>query len=210
MHKCRVQDLGLTDYADAYKIQLDLVERIKCGKLEEDSLLLTEHRDVYTFGRKTKEEIPPLVKEIAFEVERGGEATFHNPGQLVCYPILLLNSDEQDVHLHLRRLEAVVIDTLSAFGIQGERREKATGVWIKGKEKKIASIGVALRSWVTYHGLALNISNDLTGFQKINPCGYEASVMTSIEKETEHATSVLEVKNFLLENFSRVFRRQLI
>lgn len=212
MHRpCKFIDKGLSEYSAVYKEQLDLVERRKCGKLDTDVVLLTEHQDVYTYGRKSKEEIPPKLSQVAFEIERGGEATFHNPGQLVCYPILLLRSDEQDVHLHLRRLEELAVEIIRNYGIIGERREGATGVWVKGKDKKIASIGIAVKSWVTYHGMALNVSNDLSGFGKINPCGFQASVMTSMAEElgVQKGLTMLEVKNTLLEKFPKVFSRSL-
>lgn len=207
MINLEVIDLHLADYKAVYHKQLALVEDRKTGKLDHDALILVEHPEVYTFGRKNKNPIPGLIKEISFEIERGGEGTYHNPGQLVAYPIIKLEAREQDLHLHLRRLEETVIQTLKHFSIEGERREKATGVWIKGKEKKIASVGVAVRSWVTYHGAALNVCNDLSGFSKINPCGFQASVMTSLEEElsVKLSSRMLDVKDILVRQFTAAF-----
>lgn len=205
MRQVEVLDLGLQDYKAVYLRQLSLVENRKAGKVG-DALVLVEHPDVYTFGRKNKDSVPPLVRSIAFEVERGGEGTYHNPGQLVAYPILKLQTGEQDLHLHLRRLEETVIQTLKEFSISGERRSGATGVWIEGAPRKIASVGVAVRSWITYHGVALNVCNDLSGFKKINPCGFDASVMTSMEKELkDKKLSMLDVKAVFVEKFRRCF-----
>ena len=133
-----IDDQGVSDYNQTYYTQLDVVHQKKNNAYYPDRLILVEHPDVYTFGRKSKGAIPWNLKN-AFAVERGGEATYHNPGQLVCYPLLSLKEEEKDAHLHLRRLEETIISVLKDFGVCGERREGATGVWITGKQKKIAS-----------------------------------------------------------------------
>lgn len=195
-----VVDLGLCDYEKAYLAQMGYVEDRFSGKESKDILLFVEHPDVYTFGRKYREEIPPFLPNVQV-VERGGESTFHNPGQLVCYPIFKLEEGKRDLHLFMRFLENRLIDLLNQFGIKGESREKKTGVWIQGKEKKIASIGIAVKHWVTYHGLALNVKNDLTGFSRINPCGFDATIMTSMEKELSRSIQMEDVKTALTELF---------
>lgn len=206
-------DAGLETYETTYETQKSLVERRKISNNRSgeglDCLLFVEHLPVYTYGRKSKDLTFPVAGS-AFEVERGGEATFHNPGQLVCYPILRLEGKERDLHLHLRRLEATIISVLKDFNISAERRAGSTGVWLTGQNKKIASIGVAVSGWVTYHGSALNVDNDLSGFSKINPCGFPASIMTSMKEVLkETCPSMVEVKESFLSHFSRHFNRVL-
>ena len=121
------------------------------------------------------------------EVERGGEATYHGPGQLVAYPIMLLEEGDRDLHKYLRRLEQVVINLLSSYGVEGRREEGKTGVWIG--DKKVASIGVAVRRWVTWHGIALNVTTDLDAFKSFKPCGLEPNVMTRLADHTDRAVS---------------------
>lgn len=205
-----IRDLGPVDYAFAYDLQLQIVARQKADRSSRESLILVEHPDVYTYGRKSK--VPPLVAGAqVVEVERGGEVTFHNPGQLVCYPILTLENAERDLHLHLRRLETTLIGVLSEFDIAGERKPGATGVWVQGKGKKIASIGVAVTSWITFHGSALNIHNDLRGFSRISPCGFSADVMTSVTEQLGAATPTMsEVKAAFVHHFAQQFDRQLL
>ncbi len=213
-----VVDAGITDYGPMYETQKAMVERRKSGELNFDQLVFVEHPEVYTYGRKSPApfgeldpllSLPPHLPQ--FAVERGGEVTYHNVGQLVCYPILQLKDKERDLHLHLRRLESTLIDVLKDFGLVAERRPGATGVWISGKQKKIASIGVAVSGWVTYHGSALNVANDLKGFGRINPCGFDSRVMTSMEVELGgEAPSMLEVKESFLRHFSHHFSRFLV
>lgn len=203
-----VRDLGLADYEHVYRLQLDLVAQRKRGEID-DLLIYVEHPAVYTYGRKIKN--PFLPADVpSFAVERGGEITYHNPGQLVAYPILALVDKERDLHAYLRTLEEVIIDTLRDFGLSGERRPGATGVWIVGKQKKIASIGVAVSSWVSYHGIALNVCNDLSGFLRVNPCGFNGEVMTSLEQELGHAPALIQVKNSFTRHFCRRFHRGLL
>jgi len=202
-----IDDRGISDYNDTYYSQLDVVHQKKQNEYFPDRLILVEHPEVYTFGRKSKGLIPWKLKN-AFAIERGGEATFHNVGQLVCYPLLTLRAKEKDAHLHLRRLEETIIQLLKEFGIAAERREGATGVWISGKNKKIASIGIAISSWITFHGSAINVSNDLSGFSNIDPCGFNASVMTSMKEELgSGCPSVEQVKQSFIKHFSEQFNR---
>jgi lipoyl(octanoyl) transferase len=176
---------GLTPYSEAYKLQLKLVELRIQDKID-DTILLLEHTPVITRGRGLQnvssssseeqvKQIPisgSLPKDIEFvEVERGGDLTYHGPGQLVAYPIFKI----KDVHQYLRNLEKILIDTLKTYKLKGGVKENATGVWIG--DKKIASIGVAVRKWVTFHGMALNCVNDLKPFGLISPCGFSPEVM---------------------------------
>lgn len=189
----KVIDLGLCDYRQAYLKQIGFVENRYTNQESEDMLVFVEHPEVYTFGRKYKDPIPTHLPNVQI-IERGGEATYHNPGQLVCYPIFKLEEGKRDLHLFLRFLENSIISVLESFGVKAEAREKKTGVWVQGKEKKIASIGIAVKNWITYHGFALNVCNDLSGFSKINPCGFDATIMTSLEQELQRPVSVDSVK----------------
>jgi lipoyl(octanoyl) transferase len=142
------------------------------------------------------------------EIERGGDVTYHGPGQLVAYPIFLLPEGRRDLHRFLRDLEEVVILTLKEFGISGERNEGWTGVWVKsqnGDLLKIASIGVAVKKWVTYHGLALNVNTDLNAFRQINPCGLQSQVMTSMAALLGKEVPVDVVKQIVTRQFQAVF-----
>lgn len=202
-----IDDQGVSDYNPTYYTQLDVVHQKKNNGYYPDRLILVEHPDVYTFGRKSQGTIPWNLKN-AFAIERGGEATYHNPGQLVCYPLLSLKEGEKDAHLHLRRLEETIILVLKDFNVLGERRSGATGVWVVGKEKKIASIGIAISSWITFHGSALNINNDLSGFSKIDPCGFNANVMTSLKEEIgDKCPTVDVVKKSFVKHFANQFNR---
>ena len=155
----------------------------------QDTLLLLEHPHVFTLGKAAspddmlwdEEERDRRRVEVVWS-DRGGEATYHGPGQLVAYPIVLLDGDERDLHRFLRNLEEAVIRTCARAGITADREPGKTGVWttLRGARKKLCSMGIACRKWVTFHGLALNVTTDLAYFQRINPCGFESNVMTSL------------------------------
>ena len=198
-------DFGFSpDYKAVWDFQKKVVDRRIRGEIP-DSLILVEHDHVLTTGRNSHEE-NILVRGLPrFEIERGGDVTYHGPGQLVAYPILSLTENSLGVRQYIELLEKSVIDSLGAYGISaiGELGQ-LTGVWVEGK-RKIASIGVACAHWVTYHGLALNVSTDLSYFQKIKPCGFEAGIMTSLEKELGHGVEMSEVKEKFLASFSNAF-----
>ncbi len=205
MPELEIRDLGLMPYEQAYDLQKAKVAQKRSKPSLPDLLFLVEHPDVYTSGRKSRTEttIPTVA------IERGGEDTFHNPGQLVAYPILSLGENERDLHKYLRSLEQVLIGTLADFAVAGERRPGATGVWIRGENKKIASLGVAVSGWVTYHGMALNVANDLRGFARINPCGFESTVMTSMaERLGPLCPPLCDVKRALENRFLIEFSRR--
>jgi lipoyl(octanoyl) transferase len=183
-----VHDLGTIAYGDALALQRRLADDRLSGKLEHDLLLLCDHPPVITLGRGTKDSSLPLDPESlrrrgieVFEVERGGDVTYHGPGQLVGYPIFHLGRHRQDLHWYLRQLEEVLIVALREFGIVAERNAGYTGVWTSGR--KIASIGVHVKQWVTWHGFALNVTTDLSPFDLIVPCGIPGVVMTSVARE---------------------------
>ncbi|TFG51169.1 MAG: lipoyl(octanoyl) transferase LipB [Gemmatimonadales bacterium] len=181
-------DLGRVPYLTAHRLQHALRERRITGQLDADVLLLLEHEPTVTLGRGTKASSLPLPPEeltrrglTVAEVERGGDVTWHGPGQLVGYPIVHLSRHREDLHWYLRQVEEVLIGSLADLGIQAGRNPGYTGVWTGGR--KIASIGVHVRQWVTTHGFALNVSNDASGFDLIVPCGIENVEMTSVIKE---------------------------
>lgn len=187
MEPWRVVDLGTLPYRDAWAQQLALVEQRQQGEVP-DTLLLVEHDHVYTLGRRREAEGNVLdagdVEVIG--IERGGDVTYHGPGQLVAYPIVLLREGkERDLHAYLRHLEDAVIATCARFGLAADREPGKTGVWMTTPigRKKLCSMGIACRKWVTFHGLALNVTTDLAYFRRINPCGFESSVMTSMAEQ---------------------------
>ncbi len=141
-------------------------------------------------------------------IERGGDVTYHGPGQLVAYPILRLREDERDLHRYLRNLEEAVIRTVAGFGLSATRRPEKTGVWTADEGRKLASIGVAVRKWVTLHGLALNVTTDLSRFRAINPCGFEASVMTSMARELGQSPQISDVKASLARHLGILLDRE--
>lgn len=192
-------DFGRMEYGEALRLQRDLVARRAKAEIP-DTLILVEHDHVITLGRKTTpanfkpQDIP------VFQVERGGDATYHGPGQLVGYPIVLLA--DHDVRRHVRNIEEAVIRTVGSYGIEGERLEGHPGIWVNGK--KLASIGVAVTDWVTYHGFALNINTDLSYFELIRPCGLDPTTMTSMQKITGEALPFEEVKARFAREYSSV------
>ena len=181
-----VRDLGRLAYHEAWELQKQLVADRHAGRAP-DTLLIVEHEPVITVGRGTKDDFLAVAGPSAggleiVSVERGGQATWHGPGQIVAYPIVKLRDDRHDLHGWMRALEEATIRTLAEFGLKAGRREGATGVWIDG-QRKLCSIGVTATHWITWHGLALNHEPDLSQFAVINPCGFDAAVMTSMRRE---------------------------
>lgn len=193
-------DLGTKEYGQVWELQQQLVTA-RAADTVQDTLILVEHEPVITLGRKTTAENFKPQDIPVFKVERGGDATFHGPGQLVGYPIIKLV--EPDVHKLLRQLEEVLIRTVSDFGVTGNRKEGHTGVWSGGK--KLASIGVAVTNWVTFHGFALNVNTDLSYFHLIKPCGLDPDTMTSMKSLAAREFSMQAVKERVVANFSGVF-----
>jgi lipoyl(octanoyl) transferase len=205
----RVADLGTLAYREAWERQLALVDARKIGG-GEDTLFLVEHPHVITLGRKrtaTANVVAAGEVEVV-EIERGGDVTYHGPGQLVAYPVVLLGEGERDLHRFLRGLEEAVIQTLARFGVTAGREPGKTGVWIDGR--KLCSMGIACRRWVTFHGLALNVSTDLRQFRRINPCGFEAGIMTSMEAELGAAPPMADVKAVLAEELGVALGRTVV
>jgi lipoyl(octanoyl) transferase len=207
-----VIDLGRLDYREARDRQLEWVAARQRGE-RQDALLLVEHPHVITVGRRLgalANLLRPGEVEV-IEVERGGDVTYHGPGQIVAYPILALGDGERDLHRFLRNLEEAMISTLARFGIAGSREPGKTGVWVAEGARKIASIGIACRKWITFHGLALNVTTDLAYFARIQPCGFDARVMTSMAAELgSDVVDVGRVKTALVDDLGRTLARRFL
>jgi lipoyl(octanoyl) transferase len=196
-------DLGSLEYSCALTLQEDLVRR-RCRGEGKDTLFLLEHLPVFTLGRGADEKHLLTPREIpVHRVSRGGEVTFHGPGQLVGYPLIDLTRHGRDVHLYLRGLEAVLIEVLAGCGIPARRETGRTGVWVN--DRKIASIGVGVRRWVTYHGFALNVATDLSYFADIVPCGLAGVRMTSMAEVLCGPVAVVAIKPLVATTFARYF-----
>ena len=208
-----IADLGRRPYVEVLELQRELCRQRVTGRLEDDVLVLVEHEPVVTLGRGTRPSSLPLAPAAlaargipVVEVERGGDVTYHGPGQLVGYPVLQLGEHRQDLHWYLRQLEAAVIEALAALGVPAERNPGLTGVWTRGR--KIASIGIHVKQWVTFHGFALNVSTDLRGFDLIVPCGIDGVVMTSVAAELgrpDAAALWAEARSAVVGAFGAVF-----
>ena len=199
-----VRWLGRVEFAHALALQEEIVARKRNDASMEDQLLLLEHEPVYTIGRTPDQSSLSATGRIRrgepgaahlphplFAINRGGQATYHGPGQLMGYPIIDLRRCGHDLHKYLRCIEQLLIEVLAEYGIAATQREALTGVWVE--DRKIASIGVGVRHWITMHGFALNVCGDLSPFNHIVPCGIDNVAMTSMEKETGAAFSVSDV-----------------
>jgi lipoate-protein ligase B len=212
-----VLDLGRRAYGEVLDLQRALARRRIAGEIGDDLLLLVEHEPIVTLGRGTRAASLPLPPaELArrgvdvVEVERGGDVTWHGPGQLVGYPILDLTGHRPDLHWYLRGLEAALIAALARLDIPAERNPGLTGVWTRGR--KIASLGIHVKQWVTLHGFALNVTSELTGFDLIVPCGIQGVVMTSVARERggqdEPAALWTRTRAAVVETFGATFERE--
>ncbi len=202
-------NLGLVDYKSAWDYQKKIFD-LRYQKKIPDVLMLLEHNHTYTLGkvadRKNLVSSNKFLSENkieVFEIDRGGDVTYHGPGQIVGYPIIQLQDWEKDTHKYLRALEQVIINTIAEFGISGSRKEKYTGVWVD--EKKIAAIGIKVSRWITMHGFALNVNTDLNMFKGIIPCGISDKEVTSMQKEISKPLNLNEVKEKLVYHFQKIF-----
>lgn len=196
-----VRDLGLQDYHKTWELQRELLAQ-RAQDLIPDQLILVEHPAVYTTGRAFQpEHLTPEAQAPVIAVERGGSITFHEPGQLVGYPIFKLTENRRDIHGFLRGMENALIQTLKELGYTGAPDARNTGVWINGK--KVAAMGIAVRRWVTWHGFALNVNNPLNLPQYISPCGFEPELVTSLAREntTGNRLAMEEVKGHCVQAF---------
>lgn len=197
-HLLQTRWLGRVNYADALALQEEIVTQKRRDPTIADTILFLEHDAVYTIGRtpdqaslRDASHLPHPV----FQINRGGQATYHGPGQLMGYPIIDLSRCGQDLHKYLRWIEALLIEFLAKFELSATRRTGLTGVWID--DRKIASIGVGVRHWITMHGFALNICGDLAPFAQITPCGLANVTMTSLERETDRNVTLAEAANIM-------------
>jgi len=203
--------LGRMGYEECLELQREVARQRITGAIPQDVLLLVEHPPVVTLGRSSKQKnlisSPDFLRSKGvelFEVERGGDVTFHGPGQLVGYPVFDLKRHKQDLHWYLRSVEEAIIRIIGEYGIPGERSTGYTGVWTRGR--KIASIGVHARDWVTWHGFALNVTTDLSYFDLIVPCGIVGVEMTSISRELQGQAILFEsVAGVAGSRFGEVF-----
>ena len=228
--KVKITELGFLPYSEAWDIQEEYFSNTIAVKrqnrqldssiLTENHLLLVEHPPVFTLGKSGKIDHLLLKEEVLkskgiafFKTNRGGDITFHGPGQLVGYPILDLDNFFTDIHKYLRYLEEIIIKTLSDFGLNSARSDGETGVWLDLDTpfaRKICAMGVRASRWVTMHGFALNINTDLSYFDYIVPCGIQGKGVTSIAKELKREVDPSLVKAALLKNFSEVFEVEII
>jgi len=202
-------DLGFIDYKEAWDLQQEIHSKRVSGEVE-DFLFLLEHPNTYTLGKTAHKENlignEDFLKEnhiSVYDIDRGGDITYHGPGQIVGYPIVDLNNWFKDTHKYLRALEEVIIQTCAEYNLDCERNSKHTGVWLE--DRKIAAIGIKVSRWVTMHGFAFNVNTNLDLFNGIIPCGIQDKSVTSLSKELKKEISIQEVKEKLLKNFSDVF-----
>ncbi len=195
--------LGRMPYPEALDLQEQTVKERIAGTVG-DQLLLLEHEPVYTIGRLPDQSSlrePDRLEHPVIQVGRGGQATYHGPGQLIGYPILDLRTRGQDLHRYMRALESVLIEALGKYGLSGERQEGLTGVWVG--QRKIASIGVGVRRWISLHGFALVVGGDLSPFEKITPCGIQGVQITSVSRELGREVEVREMADVVAGIFER-------
>jgi lipoyl(octanoyl) transferase len=210
MKTLAVRRLGLVPYADALELQRALVDDRKADRIP-DTLVLLQHPHVMTIGVKrdgrshilaTPERLSSLGIEV-FEAGRGGDVTYHGPGQLVGYPILDLNPDRRDVHRYVRDLEEVMIRVCADYGLEAERINGLSGAWVEGG--KIGAIGVRISRWITSHGFAFNVTTDVDFFKLIVPCGIADHGVTSLSAQTGATPPMTEVEDRVIERFCQVF-----
>ncbi len=207
-----ILNLGLKDYQETYKTQKQLVKKRYEERIP-DTLILVEHHPVFTIGRSgSRKNIRAPSEKLkkegikVYETDRGGDITYHGPGQIVGYPIIDLRRYGKDVHLYLRALEEVLIKLLKNFSIYAERVKGMTGVWVN--DKKIASIGIGVSKWVTYHGFSLNIDPNMRHFAMINPCGLSKPVTSMKEQLNSKCPSRAEIEEKLVKTFARFFKKE--
>lgn len=208
----QVRRLGLVTYGDALALQAELVKQRRAGEIP-DTLLLLEHPHVITLGSGSHEENVLVTPEERaargielFDTGRGGDVTYHGPGQLVGYPIFDLKPDRQDLHRYLRDIEGALIGMLADFGVRGGRKEGLTGVWVD--DRKLGAIGVRVSSgWITSHGFALNVATDLSFFDTIVPCGIREHGVGSLASEVGHPVRMADIEASAVRWFERIFGR---
>lgn len=202
-------NIDVIDYKEAWELQKEVLDARYQNKIE-DTLFLLEHNNTYTLGKIAdknnligSKDFLKKNKISVYDIDRGGDITYHGPGQIVGYPIINLNDWYKDTHKYLRALEEVIILTCDQYGLKAERNSKYTGVWIDNR--KIAAIGIKVKRWITMHGFAFNVDPDLSLFNGIIPCGINDKEVTSLRKEIGNKINISEVKENVLSNFKKVF-----
>lgn len=215
-------DVGLKDYKECWDYQEELLKNISDEKRstkqpsEKNYFLLVEHPHVYTLGKSGDENnllaASDFLKKIEatfYKINRGGDITYHGPGQLVGYPIMDLEHYKIGVREYIEKMEDAIIETIAEYGLKGERKEGATGVWLQAEHKvrarKICAIGVRVSRFVTMHGFALNVNTDMRYYNYINPCGFSSAAVTSIQQELGTEISMDEVKKLAMEKFNKIY-----
>ena len=207
-HLLQTRWLGRVNYAEALALQEEIVTQKRRDSTIADTILFLEHDAVFTIGRTPDQASLRGASHLPhplFQTNRGGQATYHGPGQLMGYPIIDLSRCGQDLHKYLRWIEDLLIEFLAKFELSATRRTGLTGVWID--DRKIASIGVGVRHWITMHGFALNICGDLAPFAQITPCGLANVTMTSVERETDRKVTLAEAANIMQQLAQRRINR---
>ncbi len=197
-----VLELGKIEFELAHTWQKGLVKMRKEG-MARDTIIFVEHPPVITVGKDGHEDNYKDLDPAPIKIERGGDVTYHGPGQLVIYFIFNLNRRGKDLHDFMNKVQAGMINALGKFKIDAKKGEKYTGVWVG--EKKIASIGIAVKNWITFHGAALNLNTDLSEFKAINPCGLDAETMVSVNKLLNKKVDMKAMQKVLLEEYSKIF-----
>jgi lipoate-protein ligase B len=198
INKMKIINLGEKDYKEALDIQMSHVSKLLEDKEGHEHLIICSHPPVVTLGRKTEKEDIGSWSGKTYEISRGGRATYHGPGQVVVYPIVNLSKRNNDIYKYLRQIERAMVLTLASYGVKAIGDPESTGVWVNNK--KIASIGIAIKNWVTYHGLAINLYNDPLAFTGINPCGMSQDTMITLEALINRKVDRGEFENALAEN----------
>jgi lipoate-protein ligase B len=208
----QIEQLGTTPYHQAYDYQMELLKKLHDDDQKDDVCIILEHPAVFTLGRNASNEnmhVPEtFLQEKGIElirIERGGEVTYHGPGQIVCYPIINLRRNKLSVVDYIHTLEQIMLDVVLHFGIKAKRDSRNHGIW-RG-DSKLGSIGIAVRHGISYHGLALNVNLDLEPFAWVNPCGLAGVSMTSMEQELQQALDIKEVESEMIELINQAFRR---
>lgn len=227
LNKIQYKDLGIAEYKKAWDYQENIFNNLTSNKLNplstntDNTLLFCEHPHVYTLGKSgasnnllINNDFLKKINATYIKTNRGGDITYHGPGQIVGYPIFDLERFELGIKQYIQQLEEVIIKTLSEYEIEADRMNEATGVWLDknkpGKTRKICAIGVRTSKFVTMHGFAFNVNTDLSYFNYINPCGYTDKGVTSIEKELGKKINIEEVKKLLIHKFAEVFKTEII
>ena len=208
----QIEQLGTTPYNQAYDYQMELLKKLHEDDQKDDVCMVLQHPAVFTLGRNASPDNIHVPESFLHKkgiklirIERGGEVTYHGPGQIVCYPIINLRRNKLSVVDYVHTLEQIMLEVVLHFGINAKRDSRNHGIWLG--DSKLGSIGIAVRHGISYHGLALNVNLDLEPFAWVNPCGLDGVSMTSMEQELQHTLEVKGVESVMIEQINQAFRR---